>query len=138
MSRREERSEEQVISRLFGLENDGLAAQRAELTGERFLSLIQDPDNGLGYVFQHGLDETEGAEVPPGTEYWEYSTLAEAERAYSQLLDEDRRAGEVVETDTDEGLGDSETGGAEVRDRYSASDEDLQIEEEDSVGEQAD
>jgi len=95
MSRMEERSEEQVISRLFGLENDGLAAQRAELTGERFLSLIQDPDNGLGYVFQHGLDETEGAEVPPGTEYWEYSTLAEAERAYSQLLDEDRRAGEV-------------------------------------------
>ncbi len=44
----------------------------------------------------------------------------------------------MVETDTDEGLGDSETGGAEVRDRYSASDEDLQIEEEDSVGEQAD
>ena len=134
----QERSEEQVISRLFGLENDGLAAQRAELTGERFLSLIQDPDNGLGYVFQHGLDETEGAEVPPGTEYWEYATLAEAERAYSQLLDEDRRAGEVVETDTDEGLGDSETGGAEVRDRYSASDEDPQIDEEDSVGEQAD
>ncbi len=88
----QERSEEQVIGRLFGLENDGLAAQRAELTGERFLSLIQDPDNGLGYVFQHGLDETEGAE---------------------------------------------ETGGAEVRDRYSASDDDLQIEEEDSVGDQA-
>src|SRR5216683_1871591 len=130
MIRMEERSEEQVISRLFDLENGGLAAQRAELTGERFLSLIQDPDNGLGYVFQHGLDETEGAEVPLGTEYWEYATLAEAERAYSQLLDEDRRAGEVVETDTDEGLGDSETGGAEVRDRYSASDEDSRSEEE--------
>jgi len=122
----EERSEEQVISRLFDLENGGLAAQRAELTGERFLSLIQDPDNGIGYVFQHGLDETEGAEVPPGTEYWEYDTWEEAQRAFAQLLDEDGRAG------------DSETGGAEVRDRYSASDEDLQIEEEDSVGEQAD
>jgi hypothetical protein len=133
----EERSEEQVISRLFDLENDGVAAQRAELTGERFLSLIQDPDNGLGYVFQHSLDETEGAEVPPGTEYWEYATLAEAERVYSQLLDEDRRAGELVETDSDEGLGASETGGAEVRDRYSASDDDLQIEEEDSVGDPA-
>ncbi|OLC14291.1 MAG: hypothetical protein E6I23_08265 [Chloroflexi bacterium] len=134
----EERSEEQVISRLFDLENGGLAAQRAELTGERFLSLIQDPDNGIGYVFQHGLDETEGAEVPPGTEYWEYDTWEEAQRAFAQLLDEDRRAGELVETDSEEGLGDSETGGAEVRDRYSASDEDLQIEEEDSVGEQAD
>lgn len=134
----EERSEEQVISRLFELENNGLAAQRAELTGERFISLIQDPDNGLGYVFQHGLDETEGAEVPPGTEYWEYPTWGEAERAYAQLVNEDRQAGELVATDSEEGLGDSETGGAEVRDRYSASDEDLQIESEDSVGEQTD
>jgi len=30
----------------------------------------------------------------------------------------------VVEEDSDEGIGDSETGGAEVLDRYSASDED--------------
>jgi hypothetical protein len=133
-----ETSEEQVISRLFELENDGRAAQRAELSGERFLSLIQDPDNGIGYVFQHGVDETEGAEVPEGTEFWEYPTWDEAERAYAQLLDEDRRAGELVETDSEEGLGDSETDGAEVRDRYSASDEDPLIEGEDAVGEQND
>jgi hypothetical protein len=133
-----ERSEEQVISRLFELENDGRAAQRAELSGERFLSLIQDPDDGIGYVFQHGVDETEGAEVPEGTEFWEYPTWDEAERAYAQLLDEDRRAGELVETDSEEGLGDSETDGAEVRDRYSASDEDPLIEGEDAVGEQND
>jgi hypothetical protein len=128
----EERSEEQVVSRLFDLENDGQAAQRAELTGERFLSLIQDPASGRAFVFQHPLDETEGAEVPDGTEFWEYPTLGEAERAYAQLLDEDRKAGELVETDSDEGLGDSETGGAEVRDRYSASDEDLLIDDESS------
>jgi hypothetical protein len=135
----EERSEEQVISRLFDLENSGQAAQRAELTGERFLSLIQDPVNGLGYVFQHGLDETEGAEVPPETEFWEYSTLDEAQRAYAQLLDEDRQAGELVEVDSEEGLGDSESDGAEVRDRYSASDEDPLIgEEDDSAEEQGD
>lgn len=135
----EERSEEQVISRLFDLENDGQAEQRAELTGERFMSLIQDPASGLAYVFLHGLDETEGAEVPPGTEFWQYATLPEAERAYAQLLDEDRKAGEVVETDSEEGLGDSDTDGAEVRDRYSASDEDLLIGgDEDRVGEQTD
>jgi len=136
----EESSEEQVISRLFDLENDGQAAQRAELTGERFLSLIQDPTSGLAYVFQHGLDETEGAEVPPGTEFWQYSTLDEAERAYAQLLQEDRQTGELVETDSEEGLGDSDTDGAEVRDRYSASDEDLLIggEDEDKVGQQTD
>jgi hypothetical protein len=135
----EERSEEQVISRLFDLENDGQAAQRAELTGERFVSLIQDPINGLAYVFQHGLDDTEGAEVPEGTEFWEYTTLDEAERAYAQLITEDSRAGELVEVDSDEELGDSESGGAEVHDRYSASDEDPLIEnDEDEVGEQTD
>jgi hypothetical protein len=135
----QERSEEQVISRLFDLENDGRAAQRAELTGERFLSLIQDPDNGLGYVFQHGLDETEGAEVPPGTEFWEYPTWDEAERAYAQLLKEDREAGDLVETDSDEGLGDSDASGAEVRDRYSASDEDPLVgSSDDIVGQETD
>jgi hypothetical protein len=135
----EERSEEQVITRLFDLENDGQATQRAELTRERFISLIQDPNSGKAYVFQHGLDETEGAEVPPGTEFWEYPTLDEAERAYSQLLGEDRQAGELVATDSEEGIGDSETGGAEVRDRYSASDDDPLIENgEDAVGQQTD
>lgn len=135
----EDRSEEQIISRLFDLENDGQAAQRAELTGERFISLIQDPVSGLGYVFQHGLDETEGAEVPVGTEFWEYQTWDEAERAYAQLVAEDRQAGELVETDSEEGLGDSDASGAEVRDRYSASDEDPLIgDDEDQVGEETD
>src|ERR1700693_4033520 len=130
----DERSEEQIISRLFDLENAGQAAQRAELTGERFLSLIQDSVSGLSYIFQHGLDETEGAEVPPGTEFWEYPTWDEAERAYAQLLGEDRRAGELVEVDSEEGLGDSDTDGAEVRDRYSASDEDDLIGRADDTG----
>ena len=133
----EERSEEQVITRLFDLENDGQATQRAELTGERFISLIQDPDNARAYVFQHGLDETEGAEVPPGTEFWEYPTLDEAQRAYAQLVEEDRQAGELVATDSEEGIGDSEDGGAEVRDRYSASDDDPLIDNgEDAVGQE--
>ena|ERR1700730_7401214 len=135
----EERSEEQIISRLFDLENAGQAAQRAELTGERFFSLIQDPVNGLSYVFQHGLDETEGAEVPPGTEFWEYPQFDEAQRAYAQLLEEDRQAGDLVEIDSEEGLGDSDTSGAEVHDRYSASDEDPLIEgREDMVGQETD
>lgn len=127
------------MSRLFDLENSGQAAQRAELSGERFISLIQDPDNGRAYVFQHPLDETEGAEVPPGTEFWDYPTFDEAQRAYAQLLEEDRQAGELVEVDSEEGIGDSEGGGAEVRDRYSASDEDPLIEsDEDKVGGQTD
>ncbi|MEA2655097.1 MAG: hypothetical protein QOI23_462, partial [Chloroflexota bacterium] len=50
-----------------------------------------------------------------------------------------RKAGELVATDSEDGIGDSETDGAEVRDRYSASDEDLQIENgEEAVGQQTD
>jgi len=128
----QERSEEQIISRLFELENEGQAERRTELSGERFLSLIQDPDSGRAYVFVHGTDETEGAEVPPGTEFWDYPTAEEAGRAYEQLLAESGRAGEVVEEDSDEGIGDSETGGAEVRDRYSASDEDPLVSDDES------
>jgi hypothetical protein len=120
----EEKSEEQIITRLFELENGGQAARRAELSGERFLSLIQDPDSGQAFVFRHGLDETEGVEVPPDTELWEYPDFDEASRAFDQLLAESRQSGELVEDDSEEGIGDSETGGAEVRDRYSASDDD--------------
>ena len=132
----QERSEEQIISRLFELENGGEAERRAELSGERFLSLIHDPDSGRAYVFQHGTDETAGAEVPPGTEFWEYPTSDEAARAYDPLLAESGRAGELVEDDSDEGIGDSETDGAEVRDRYSASDEDplIEVEEAEDTG----
>jgi hypothetical protein len=120
----QERSEEQIISRLFGLENEGQAERRAELSGENYLSLIHDPDSNRAYVFRHGMDVTEGAEVPPETEFWEYPTLDEAARAYDQLLAESGQAGELVEDDSEEGIGDSETAGAEVRDQYSASDED--------------
>jgi len=120
----QEKSEEQVLSRLFELENEGQAERRAELTGQRFISLIQDPDSGRGFILQHGVDETEGAEIPAGTEFWEYPTWPEAERAFDQLLAESNSSGEVVEDDSTEGIGDFETAGAEVRDLYSASDED--------------
>jgi hypothetical protein len=120
----QERSEEQIISRLFELENEGQAERRAELSGENYLSLIHDPDSNRAYVFRHGTDVTEGAEVPPETEFWDYPTLDEAARAYDQLLAESGQAGELVEDDSEEGIGDSQTAGAEVRDQYSASDED--------------
>src|SRR5215469_2384447 len=119
-----QRSEEQIIDRLFALENEGMADRRAELAGERFLSLIHDPDSGQAFVFQHGLDDTEGAEVPEGTEFWEYGTVDQAESAYEQLLSEARQSGELLDEDSDEGLGDEEVDGAELHDVYSADDDD--------------
>ena len=120
----QERSEEQIVSRLLELENDGQAERRAELTGERYLSLLHDPDNGRSYVLRHGTDQTEGAEVPEQTEFYEYPAPDVAQRAYEALLDESRRAGELVEDDSSEGIGDFETSGAEIRDLFADSDED--------------
>lgn len=130
----QEKSEEQVLSRLFELENQGQAERRAELTGQRFISLIQDPDSGRGFILQHGFDQTEGAEIPAGTEFWEYPTWPEAERAFDQLLAESARSGEVVEDDSTDGIGDFETAGAEVRDRYSASDGDELVTDPEETG----
>lgn len=119
-----ERSEEQVISRLLELENDGQADRRSELTGERYLSLIHDPDSGRSYILRHGTDETEGAEIPEGTEFYEYATTDAAQRAYEQLLEESKASGELVEEDSTDDVGDFETEGAEIRDLYADQDED--------------
>ncbi len=119
----EELSEEQIVDRLLRLENEG-PDRRAELTGERFLSLIHDPERGRAYVLRHGLDETEGAEVPEGTEFWEYDRMTDAERTYGEMLEEARRAGELVDEDSTEDLGDTETDGAELRDLHAAEEDD--------------
>jgi hypothetical protein len=126
-----ERSEEQIISRLLELENGGQAERRVELDGERFIALIHDPDDGRGYVLKHGVDDTEGAEIPEGTEFWEYPTAEEADAAFDQLVSEATGEGAVVEEeDSTEDVGDFESGGAEVRDLYSDADTDLQIDAE--------
>ncbi|HET7465032.1 MAG TPA: hypothetical protein VFL29_00050 [Candidatus Dormibacteraeota bacterium] len=119
----QERSDEQIVSRLLELENGGQAERRTELSGERFLSLIHDPDTGRGYVFRHGVDNTEGAELPD-SEFFEYGSADAAADAYDQALEESRAAGEVVEEDSVEDVGDFETGGAEIRDQYADMDED--------------
>ena len=120
----QERSEEQVMSRLLELENDGQAERRTQLTGERFLSLLNDPDTGRSYILRHGTDETEGAEIPQGTEFYEYPSADLAQRAYEQLLEESRGAGELVEEDSTDDIGDFESSGAEVRDLFADSNED--------------
>ena len=112
------------MSRLLELENQGQADRRTELEGERYLSLIQDPNTGRAYVYRHGVDETEGAELPEG-EIYEYPNLAAASDAYDQLLQESTSAGEVTEEDSTDDEGDFETGGAEIRDLYADTDDPL-------------
>ena len=123
-------SEQQIETRLLELESQGLADRRAELADERWLSLIHDQDSGRAYVLRHGVDETDGEEVPPATEFWEYPTFEAAERTYLQILAEARAAGEVVDEDSDEGLGDIAVDGAELRDVSSAEDDDPLVTDE--------
>lgn len=121
----QERSEEQILSRLFELENgEEEVDQRVRLRGERYLALLHDPDNGRSYVLHHGTDETEGAEIPQFAEFYEYQSADAAESAFEQMVREARRAGTLVEEDSTDDLGDSETAGAEIRDLYADLDED--------------
>jgi hypothetical protein len=114
----QDRSEEQIISRLLELENEGQSERRAELTGERYLTLLHDPDTGRSYILRHGTDDTEGAEIPEGTEFYEYAGVDAAQQAYEQLLGEARRAGELVDDESTDDVGDFESSGAEVRDLF--------------------
>ena len=119
-----ERSEEEIINRLLELENEEQIEGRVRLRGERYLSLVHDPDNGRSYILRHGTEETEGAEIPEDAEFYEYRTRDVAQRAYEQMVEESRRAGQVIEEDSTDDLGDFETGGAEIRDLYADQDED--------------
>lgn len=120
----QDRSEEQIISRLLELENDGQSDRRAELTGERYLTLLHDPENGRSYILRHGTDDTEGAEIPEGTEFYEYAQVDAAQQAYDRLLGEARQAGELVDEESTDDVGDFETSGAEVRDLFADESED--------------
>lgn len=119
-----ERSEEQIISHLLELENEEEIDGRVRLRGERYLSLLHDPDSGRSYILRHGTDETEGAEIPEGTEYFEYRSADAAQSAFEQMVAAERRAGRVVEEDSTDDLGDSAVDGAEIRDQYADLDED--------------
>lgn len=119
-----ERSEEQIISRLLELESEEEIEQRVRLRGERYLALLHDPDSGRSYILRHGTDETEGAEIPEDTEFFEYRNADAAQSAFEQMVAEERRAGRVVEEDSTDDLGDSAVDGAEIRDQYADVDED--------------
>lgn len=126
-------SGERLEARLLELENQDLADRRAELSGDRWLSLIHDPQSSSVYIFRHGVDETEGAEEPPGAEVWEYESYEQADRAYAALLGEAAAAGELVDPESEtEELGDVETDGVDAEELYSDTD-DLDAEETQDV-----
>ncbi|HEX4215012.1 MAG TPA: hypothetical protein VIA06_16955 [Candidatus Dormibacteraeota bacterium] len=123
-------SDERLEAWLLELENQDLADRRAELSGDRWLSLIHDPRASSVYIFRHGMDETEGAAVPADAEIWEFDSFERAERAYAALLGEAAAAGELVDPESEaEELGDVETDGLNAEELHADTD-DLDDEEE--------
>jgi hypothetical protein len=131
----QEDSDERLEAWLLEQENQDLADRRAELTGDRWLSLIHDPKSSAAYIFRHGMDDTEGAEVPADSEVWEYESFEQAERAYAALLGEAAAAGELVDAESDEEeLGDVETDGLDDEELHSDTDDlDDEDDEEDDL-----
>jgi hypothetical protein len=123
-----EMSDQQIVTQLWELENSEEADRRAELTGGQFLSLFKEKLNDRSHVFRHGVDETGGLDVGDA-EFWEYDTGDEAERVFTQLLNQAARRGGLVDPDSDSEMGDIETAGADLRGTSSDTTDSLAVED---------
>ncbi len=108
-------SEQEVLTRLFELENDEEADRRARLTGDRYLSLFLGKVDGKSYVFLHG-PAADGGFSTDNSEFYVYETSGEAEGTYDQMLGEFRESGNLVEEDSLEDLGDFVSSGPDPDD----------------------
>lgn len=106
-----------TLARLWELENEEMMDERAELEGERFVTLFLQKLDGRSYVFEHGLGDeaTDGVDVGDA-EYEVFDTSDEARRAYDLVLEAARSEGTLVDDASVEGLGDVAVDGAELTD----------------------
>lgn len=109
MSEHDDRLDQRELALLWSLENQGRADRRVELKGERFVSLFLDVLDGHSYVFEHGDDPeatTEALNVGDA-ELERYGTADQARAAFAERLGEAVAEGRLVETDSEEDLGDA-------------------------------
>lgn len=107
----DDRLDQRELSQLWTLENAGRAERRAELEGERYLSLFLDVLGGRSYIFEHGLAAA-NEEVDVGdAELYRYERADQARVAYGEMLREARREGRLVDADSMEDLGDPRVDG---------------------------
>ena len=107
MSEQDDRLDQRELAQLWHLENEGRADRRAELEGERFVSLFTDVLGGRSYVFEHGVEDATDDVSVGDAELERYETADQARVAYTERLREARREGRLVDPSSEEDLGDA-------------------------------
>lgn len=108
----DDRLDQRTLARLWELENGEQMDRRVELTGQRFLSLFLDKLDGRSYIFRHSAEEqNETVSVGQDSEFWMYDTADAAALEFRRMVGAARRAGNLVETDDTDDLGDPFTDG---------------------------
>ena len=107
----DDRLDQRELAQLWTLENAGRAERRAELAGERYLSLFLDVLGGRSYIFEHGSDAA-NEEVDVGdAELYRYERPDQARIAYGEMIREARNEGRLVDPDSMEDIGDPKVDG---------------------------
>jgi hypothetical protein len=111
MSEQDDRLDQRELAQLWHLENAGRADRRAELAGERYVSLFVDVLGGKSYIFEHGVADAADDVSVGDAEFEEYDTEDQARVAYADRLREAQDAGELVDRSSEEDIGDASVDG---------------------------
>ena len=111
MSEQDDRLDQRELAQLWHLENAGRADRRAELEGERYVSLFVDVLDGRSYIFEHGIADASDDVSVGDAEFERYDTEDQARIAYADRLREAQAAGELVDRSSEDDLGDASVDG---------------------------
>jgi hypothetical protein len=107
MSEHDDHLDQRELAQLWHLEAEDRADRRAELRGERYVSLFLDVLGGKSYVFEHGADDASDDLSVGDAEFERYDTADQARVAYAGRIREARRDGTLVDTDSEDDIGDA-------------------------------
>jgi hypothetical protein len=107
MSEQDDRLDQRELAQLWHLENEGRADRRAELAGERFVSLFTDVLGGRSFVFEHGAEDATDDVSVGDAEFEEYENADQARIAFTDRLREAREEGALVDDSSEEDIGDA-------------------------------
>ena len=114
MSEQDDRLDQRELAQLWHLESEMRADRRAELEGERYLSLFLDVLGGRSYIFEHGAEDASDGLSVGDADLERYETADQARTAYAERLREARREGRLVDPDSVDDISDPAVDGPVV------------------------